>query len=116
VSGMLSKPGLAVWSSAPPPAAGGALCEDMAADAVAATAQHPIAAPGHAGGPATVVSFTVTYGADDPLRPARTAIVADLANGDRTAATCEDEAFARHALAESPIGQIVHLEDTTFAL
>jgi acetyl-CoA C-acetyltransferase len=116
VSGMLSKPGLAVWSGTPDPGAGGPLVEDLAEAAIAATPQRPIAPVGSTDGPATVISFTVTYAADDPLRPVRTAIVADLANGDRTAATCDDEAFARQALAESPIGQPVHIEDTTFAL
>jgi acetyl-CoA C-acetyltransferase len=116
VSGMLSKPGLAVWSCTPPSHARGPLVNDMAEEATAATPQRPVARSASPAGPATVVSFTVTYAVDDPMRPARTAIVADLSNGERTAATCEDEAIARRALAESLIGQTVHIHNTTFAL
>jgi hypothetical protein len=63
-----------------------------------------------------VASFTVTYDAADPLVPVRTAIVADLPDGTRTAATCEDAAIARSALTESLIGQTVQIESTTFSL
>jgi hypothetical protein len=63
-----------------------------------------------------VASFTVTFDGEDPLRPARTAIIADLGDGIRTAATCEDASIAQHALTESPIGQTVHIEHTTFRL
>jgi acetyl-CoA C-acetyltransferase len=115
VSGMLSKPGLAVWSGAPP-ASGGMLLADLADAAALATATRPTADPDHDPGPATVVSFTVTYGAEDPLAPTRTAIVADLADGSRVAATCDDASIARHALTESPIGQTVHCAGTTFTL
>jgi acetyl-CoA C-acetyltransferase len=114
VSGMLSKPGLAVWSCTPPPSAQRALLADLDADAAAATATRAVATPELAAGPATVVSYTVTYDADDRLRPARTAIVADRADGSRAAAACEDESFARAALGESPIGQTVHLQSTSF--
>jgi hypothetical protein len=62
-----------------------------------------------------VASFTVTYDAADPLQPVRTAIVADLPDGTRTAATCEDAAIARAALTESLIGQTVQIEHTTFS-
>ena len=67
-------------------------------------------------GPAEVASFTVTYDEDDPLRPVRTAIVADLPDGTRTAATCDDAAIALSALSESLIGQTVHIAGTTFSL
>jgi len=116
VSGMLSKPGLAVWSATPPKDQG-MLLADMVAEAITDTATRPVASPDEARGPATVASFTVTC--DDPtepLRPTRTAIVADLADGKRTAATCENEAIARLALAEGLIGQSVHVEKTTFSL
>ena len=66
--------------------------------------------------PATVVSFTVTYGGDDGLEPVRTAIVADLPDGVRTAATCEDAETARLAVAEGLIGRAVAVKDTTFSL
>jgi acetyl-CoA C-acetyltransferase len=113
VSGMLSKPGLAVWSASPP--ATGSLVADLAGSPEIDTPSRPVAPPDSPGGPATVASFTVTYDADDPLRPARTAIVADLPDGTRTAATCDDAAIALSALSESLIGQTVQIERTTFA-
>jgi acetyl-CoA C-acetyltransferase len=115
VSGMLSKPGLAVWSAAPPEDRG-VLLADMATEAVTDTPTRPVASPESSVGPATVASFTVTYDPADPLRPIRTAIVADLADGRRTAATCENEAIARLALTQGLIGQPVHIARTTFSL
>jgi acetyl-CoA C-acetyltransferase len=116
VSGMLSKPGLAVWSCAPPSHPDGSLLGDMAAEATAATEVVPVASAPPPAGPGTVVSFTVTYATDNPFEPVRSAIVADLADGERTAATCEDGATARHVLAEGLIGRTVRIEDTTFTL
>jgi hypothetical protein len=46
----------------------------------------------------------------------RAAIVADLADGVRTAATCEDAETARFAIAEGLIGRAVKVKDTTFRL
>jgi hypothetical protein len=65
---------------------------------------------------ATVASFTVTYGGTDPLEATRVAVVADLVDGARTAATCEDAGVARIALDEGLIGRSVRIEDTTFHL
>lgn len=118
VSGMLSKPGLAVWSASPPATAGGAaLLADLAPEAVEATEVVPVAErPPPAATPATVVSSTVTYGGDGGLEPLRTAIVADLPDGVRTAATCEDPLTARLAVAEGLSGRTVEVKDTTFRL
>jgi len=118
VSGMLSKPGLAVWSADPPPGrGGGSLVADLAAAATAATEVVPVldVAP-RVPTPATVASFTVTYGGADGLEPVRAAVVADLPDGVRTAATCEDAVIARLALAEGLIGRAVEVKDTTFSL
>ena len=116
VSGMLSKPGLAVWS-ATPPAGRGALRADLATEAIAATEVVPVVdvAPG-ARTAATVASFTVTYGGPEGLEPVRTAVVADLPDGVRTAATCEDAGTARLAVTEGLIGRTVSVKDTTFSL
>jgi acetyl-CoA C-acetyltransferase len=114
VSGMLSKPGLAVWSAAPPGPA--PRIADVAGSAAIDTPSRPVALPDSPGGPATVASFTVTYDAGDPLRPVRTAIVADLPDGTRTAATCDDAAIALSAVSESLIGQTVHIAGTSFSL
>jgi acetyl-CoA C-acetyltransferase len=117
VSGMLSKPGLAVWSATPPPGSGEALLADMAAEVMAATEVVPVVdVPPPASTPATVASFTVTYGGDQGFDPVRTAIVADLPDGVRTAATCEDAGTARLAVTEGLIGRAVSVKDTTFSL
>jgi acetyl-CoA C-acetyltransferase len=116
VCGMLSKPGLAVWSASPPESPGAALVADLAGEAAAHTATCPVADPVTAQGPATVASFTVTFDPVDRLRPVRTAIVADLGDGTRTAATCEDATIAQHALTESLIGRTVHVERVAFSL
>jgi acetyl-CoA C-acetyltransferase len=118
VCGMLSKPGLAVWSCTPPPTDAGGLVADLAEEALTATPTAPVADPDSdaAKGPAVVVSFTVTYAADDPLTPARTAVVADRPDGHRVAATCEDGSIARAALAESLIGATVIVENSSFTL
>jgi acetyl-CoA C-acetyltransferase len=116
VSGMLSKPGLAVWSASPPEPGPGSLIADLAGSPGVTSPTRPVAPPDSPGGPATVASFTVTYDAGDPLRPVRTAIVADLPDGTRTAATCDDAAIAQSTLSESLIGQTVQIERTTFSL
>jgi hypothetical protein len=114
---MLSKPGLAIWSATPPAGNGRALLADMAADTTAATEVVPVAeTPPATTNAATVVSFTVTYGGDQGFDPVRAAIVADLADGVRTAATCEDAGTARLAVTDGLIGRVVSVKDTTFSL
>ena len=115
VSGMLSKPGLAVWSASPPAADPGVLVADLAGSPAVATPTRPVVPAEATGGPATVASFTVTYGGADPFQPVRTAIVADLPDGTRTAATCEDAGIAHAAVSEGLIGQTVHIAGTTFS-
>ncbi len=71
VCGLLTKPGLAVWSAEPdgqPP-----LLDDLAGPAADATPTLDVLDEHH--GPATVASFTVTY---DGLDPVRVAVVADV--------------------------------------
>jgi acetyl-CoA C-acetyltransferase len=115
VSGMLSKPGLAVWSASPPRQA--ALLADLAAEARAATEILPVAdEPVASETVATVATFTVTYGGADGFDPVRTAVVADLPDGVRTAATCEDAETARLAATEGLAGRTVMVKDTTFRL
>ena len=115
VSGMLSKPGLAVWSASPPRQA--ALLADLAPEARTATEVVPVAEEAPANEtPGTVASFTVTYGGADGFEPVRTAIVAELPDGVRTAATCEDAQTARLAIAEGLAGRTVTVKDTTFRL
>jgi acetyl-CoA C-acetyltransferase len=115
VSGMLSKPGLAVWSATPPPRA--SLLGDLATEARAATeVLSVVEEPPVNDTPATVASFTVTYGGTDGFEPVRTVIVADLPDGVRTASTCEDAQTARLAAAEGLAGRTVMVKDTTFRI
>jgi acetyl-CoA C-acetyltransferase len=117
VSGMLSKPGLALWSASPPTTPGGPLLADLAVAATAATEIVPVVtAPPSDTTPAVVASFTVTPGDETGIDPVRTAIVADLPDGVRTAATCEDADTARLAVSEGLIGRLVEVKDTTFRL
>jgi acetyl-CoA C-acetyltransferase len=116
VSGMLSKPGLAVWSGTPLPPTVRPLTADLAEgeDGHGDGSTMPVATLDSARGPATVASVTVTYDPADPLRPTRTVVVADLGDGSRTAAACEDETLARQALGASMIGHVVHIDGATF--
>jgi acetyl-CoA C-acetyltransferase len=111
VNGMLHKPGLAVWSATPPQS--GWLLDDLTAAALAATPTRPVAEPFDSAGPARVASFTVGYEGSVPVR---TMVIADLDDGRRTAATCDDPQTARDALREGCIGQKVHVQGTTFSL
>ena len=114
---MLSKPGLALWSATPPTPGHPPLVADLADQAIAATGVVPVVekAPTTAT-PARVASFTVTYGGGGGLVPVRTAIVADLPDGVRTAATCEDADTARLAVAEGLTGREVEVKNTSFSL
>jgi acetyl-CoA C-acetyltransferase len=115
VSGMLSKPGLAVWSASPPGRA--PLLADLAEEAVAATEVQRVADAAPAGATAaTIASFTVTYGGAAGVEPERTVVVVDLPDGVRTVATCEDAPTARLALDEGLVGRTVEVKDTTFRL
>ncbi len=117
VSGMLSKPGLAVWSADPPGPVTRPFLADLAPESSAATEVVPVVDTGpRRPTMATVASFTVTYGGTTGLEPVRTAIVADLPDGVRTAAACEDAPTARLAVAEGLIGRAVEVKDTTFSL
>ena len=116
VSGMLSKPGLALWGAVPP-VDGHVLLADLAHEGLAATELVAVAeVPPGRRTPATVVAFTVTYGGDGGLEPVRTAVVADLPDGVRTAATCEDASTAGLAVTEGLAGRTVYVKDTTFSL
>ena len=98
-------------------AGGAALLADLAAETGAATDIVPVAeVPPSDSTPATVVSFTVTYGGDEGFDPVRTVVVADLPDGVRTAAACEDSGTARLAVTEGLIGRAVSVKDTTFSL
>jgi len=98
VSGLLTKPGLAVWASEPdgqPPLL--ADLQDRARDATATTE----VLGGHHG-EATVVAVTVTYGGQDPRE-----VVAVLAtdDGPRVIARSAEHALVRAATTEELVGR-----------
>jgi acetyl-CoA C-acetyltransferase len=97
VSGMLTKPGLAVWSSElderPP------LVDDLAAAATAATETVPVIS-GHEG-PATIAACTVTY---DGMHPMELIAILDTDDGNRVIAKSTDGDLIARALADELVG------------
>ncbi len=108
VCGLLTKPGLAVWSCTPHPE--GPLLADLAAEARAATATVPVDAAYR--GPATVATYTVTYEGD---RPDTVKVVADTPAGTRCVAACRDPALAAAATVERLIGTAVAVDGPVFS-
>jgi acetyl-CoA C-acetyltransferase len=112
VSGLLTKPGLAVWSTEPDPR--GPLLGDLAAGAAAATGVVEVVPTldGYAGD-ATVVTYTVT---PDGLEPARTVVLCDTDDGRRCVAFSDDRALAARAEETELVGAPVTVGDGTFHL
>jgi acetyl-CoA C-acetyltransferase len=105
VCGLLTKPGLAVWSATPdqaPP-----LLSDLAAEAAAATDAVEVE-DGYAG-PATVITDTVSAGPQP-----RTFVLAETDTGRRCVAWSEDPDHARAAGQGSLIGRPVVVADGRF--
>lgn len=104
VSGLLTKPGLAVWGTRPgdePP-----LVADLAEQAAAATETVEVV-DSHEGD-ATVASYTVTY---DGGAPARLVVIADLDDGARCIALGDDPERAARAVEEELIGARITVRD-----
>jgi len=97
VSGLLTKPGLAVWAAEP--AAGGALIADFAEEARAATPTREVTGAGS--GPATVATYTVTYDGDEAVRAF---MVADLDDGRRWIGTSHHPELLARGTTEELIG------------
>jgi acetyl-CoA C-acetyltransferase len=111
VSGLLTKPGLAVWTCTPdgePP-----LLADLALEAEAATGVVDVVPTldGYAG-PATVATYTVTY---DGTEPVRTVAVCDTADGRRCVAVSADAGLAARVVAEELVGAAVTVGEGTFS-
>jgi acetyl-CoA C-acetyltransferase len=105
VCGLLTKPGLAVWSATPdgrPP-----LLSDLAAQAERAAAPVTVADEYH--GPATVATTTVSYAGMDVDR---TFVLADIDDGRRCVASSDDRALAQAAVAGELIGTRVGIVGT----
>jgi acetyl-CoA C-acetyltransferase len=95
VSGLLTKPGLAVWSTE----AGDSLVADLGNDA---TARTPTVEPADTSdGPVTVVGYTVRY---DNHEPASAVVIGDTANGRRAVTVIEDRNVAAAATRSELIG------------
>lgn len=109
VSGLLTKPGLTVWSTDPP--ADGLLIADLAAQAEAATAEVPLDEDPSGGG--TVATYTVVY---EGMEPYGVRAVVDLASGDRAVAALDDADAASTATTEDLIGAPVTVHGTTLEM
>ena len=106
VSGLLTKPGLMVWSADPPSEP--LLVADLADDARAATPAREVV-DAHTG-EARVVAATATY---DGATPSRLVTIVEVPDGRRTVATSDDPALAARATAEEVVGTTVAVEGTT---
>jgi acetyl-CoA C-acetyltransferase len=108
VSGLLTKPGLALWSTEP--AAQGPLVADLAALARAATRRREVT--GDAQGAATVATYTVTY---EGAEPAAAFVIADLPDGRRWVGTTNDSELLARGVGDGPelIGSAVQLRGAT---
>jgi acetyl-CoA C-acetyltransferase len=112
VSGLLTKPGIGVWSGTPDGRL--PLLADLGGAAEAATGTVDVVETidGYDGG-ATVVTYTVTYvGAE----PSRTVVLCDTDDGRRCVAVSEDPALAAHAVGAELIGTRVRLDRGSLAL
>jgi acetyl-CoA C-acetyltransferase len=115
VSGLLTKPGLGAWSGRPdgqPP-----LVADLAGPAEARTA---VIGPGAVvetlggfRGDATVVTYTVTY---EAMEPVRSVVLCDTTDGRRCVAISEDPDLASQAVRRELVGARVHIDEGSFHL
>jgi acetyl-CoA C-acetyltransferase len=112
VSGLLTKPGIGVWSGTPDGRL--PLLADLAGAAEAATGVVDVVAPPDGDdGEVTVVTYTVTF---EGMVPARTVALCDTADGRRCIAVTEDAGLAAHAVATELIGTRVRLHRGSLAL
>ena len=98
VSGLLTKPALAVWSTEP----GEVLIADLGAQAAAATAVREVTNQGS--GLASIASYTVTYAGTDP---SSAFVIADLADGRRWIGTSTDSDLLSERVTAELIGRQV---------
>ena len=103
VSGLLTKPGLAIWSTQP---CAEALVGDLVDEATDATAVAPL--DEDPSGSGVVASYT-TAGP-------RVSAIIDLESGERAVAACDDEALSDRATVEDLIGTPVQVEGRTFTI
>ena len=106
VSGLLTKPGLALWSTQVPAVP---LVGDLADDARAATATLE-SVPDYVGA-ATVAASTVTY---DGETPERVIVIGDTPDGRRCVAIADDADLAARATTERLTGLAIDVNAGTF--
>ena len=110
VSGLLTKPGLGVWSARPdgrPP-----LLSDLAYEVASVTeVVEAVESLDGYEGPGTVATYTVTY---DGMDPVRVVAVCDTADGRRCVAFSEDPDLAATACAEELVGSAVRIGSGVF--
>jgi acetyl-CoA C-acetyltransferase len=104
VSGLLTKPGLHVWSTSPPPS--GFRSADVTEAAARDTVLRPVSAQGR--GRASIVAATVTHNREEPPT-ART--VLEFADGSRTVASSPDDAEVELIESSDPIGTSVDVPE-----
>lgn len=110
VSGLLTKPGITVYASAPDPR--GPLVADLADEAAAATAAQALA--DEPAGPGKVATYTVIY---DRFDPATVIAVVDLDESKgRAVAAASDPVIALEATRSELIGAPCHVEDGVLRL
>jgi len=102
VSGFLTKPAVAIWSSSPDAVDAPCTWSDVTDDAVAATARTPFDA--EATGTGTIAGYTVLPGPDGS--PQRTVAVVEI-NGERTIVISEDPRIAGDLLGRDGVGAVV---------
>src|SRR5262245_8505465 len=107
VSGLLNKPGLAVYSTSP----GELLLGDLAEENEGEAAMKEVG--GGYEGPATVVTDTVHC---DGGQPVRCPAVHDRPDGRRCVASCADATVAANATREELIGTKVDVQGTAFTV
>jgi acetyl-CoA C-acetyltransferase len=107
LSGLVNKPGLAVYAARP--ARKPLLVGDLGADAERATPRVDVVA-GYQG-PATVVAYTVSY---TGFEPSRCVMIGETPEGKRCMASCDDGMLARRATEEELIGTRVSVDGARF--
>jgi acetyl-CoA C-acetyltransferase len=112
VSGLLTKPGIGVWSGRPDGRL--PLVADLAPAAHPETGVVDVveSLDGYTGA-ATVATYTVTY---EELVPARTLALCDTADGRRCVAISGDGRLAAHAVSEELIGAHIEVAGGSFDL
>jgi len=109
LSGLMNKPGLAVYATEPPEQP--ALVADLVDDATRATETLEVVT-GYRGS-AVIAACTAAY---DGLDAVRCTVIADTPAGDRCIATAHDPEIARASTTEELIGRTIQVDANQFTL